>query len=208
MWAKENAPLDEIETKEKDNCQRKNPKLLFPEAGISKNYSATKSGSPEVELIFCPWIIVQIVNWADWPEVFSMSLLCVCWEGRGLRSASGWIHAHRMTKNSAFFCGNPLPEDEYDKRGDVGVVRMSDRGACFPYFLQEYISVLLWCVQSIQNVQRRSIISLFNTNSLAEAMPFSFSSNCPCWFQCNLNHFDPNIIQTISSICYLYLILT
>jgi len=28
------------------------------EAGISKNYSATNSGSPEVELRFCPWIIL------------------------------------------------------------------------------------------------------------------------------------------------------
>ncbi len=29
-----------------------------PEAGVSKNYCATNSGSPEVELRFCPWIIL------------------------------------------------------------------------------------------------------------------------------------------------------
>jgi hypothetical protein len=29
----------------------------IPEARISKNYSATNSGSPEVELRFCPWLI-------------------------------------------------------------------------------------------------------------------------------------------------------
>ncbi len=34
--------------------------------------------------------IVHIVNWAAWPEVFSLSLLSLlCVEGRGLRSASG-----------------------------------------------------------------------------------------------------------------------
>jgi hypothetical protein len=33
-------------------------------AGISKDYCGTKSGSPAVELRFCPWlIIVQILNW-------------------------------------------------------------------------------------------------------------------------------------------------
>jgi hypothetical protein len=31
---------------------------LQPEAGISKNYCATNSGSPEVELRFCPWLIM------------------------------------------------------------------------------------------------------------------------------------------------------
>jgi hypothetical protein len=30
----------------------------MPEAGISKNYCATNSGLPEVELRFCPWIIL------------------------------------------------------------------------------------------------------------------------------------------------------
>jgi hypothetical protein len=30
----------------------------MPEAGISKNYCATNSGSPEVELRFCPWLIM------------------------------------------------------------------------------------------------------------------------------------------------------
>jgi hypothetical protein len=29
-----------------------------PDARISKNYCATKSGSPEVELRFCPWLIL------------------------------------------------------------------------------------------------------------------------------------------------------
>jgi hypothetical protein len=29
-----------------------------PEAGISKNYYATNSGSPEVELRFFPWLIL------------------------------------------------------------------------------------------------------------------------------------------------------
>jgi hypothetical protein len=28
------------------------------EAGISKNYCAANSGSPEVELRFCPWLIL------------------------------------------------------------------------------------------------------------------------------------------------------
>jgi hypothetical protein len=32
--------------------------VLSPEAGISKNYCATNSGSPEVELRFCLWIIL------------------------------------------------------------------------------------------------------------------------------------------------------
>ncbi len=31
---------------------------LQPEAGIVKNYCATNSGSPEVDLRFCPWIIL------------------------------------------------------------------------------------------------------------------------------------------------------
>jgi len=39
-------------------------------------HSATNLGSPEVELRFCPWLAV--------PELFSLSLLCVCVEGRGL----------------------------------------------------------------------------------------------------------------------------
>jgi hypothetical protein len=30
--------------------------LTSPEAGISKKYSATNSGSPKVELRFCPWL--------------------------------------------------------------------------------------------------------------------------------------------------------
>jgi hypothetical protein len=33
-------------------------KFFIPEAGISKNHCATNSGSPEVELRFCPWIIL------------------------------------------------------------------------------------------------------------------------------------------------------
>jgi hypothetical protein len=48
------------------------------EAGIWKNYSATNSGSPEVELRFCPWLIFfLILNRLAWPELFSLSLLCV-----------------------------------------------------------------------------------------------------------------------------------
>ncbi len=42
--------------------------------------------------------IVQILNWAAWSELFSMSLLCVCIEGRGLRSASG-DRLKRRTQN-------------------------------------------------------------------------------------------------------------
>jgi hypothetical protein len=36
----------------------------FPciEAGISKNYSATNSGLPDVELRFCPWLTVYCSN--------------------------------------------------------------------------------------------------------------------------------------------------
>ncbi len=38
---------------------------LSAEAGISNNYCATNSGSPEVEPRFCTWAhIVQILNWA------------------------------------------------------------------------------------------------------------------------------------------------
>jgi hypothetical protein len=49
------------------------------EAGTSKTYCATSSGSPQVELRFCPWIILFIIlNWAALPEAFSMSLWCVC----------------------------------------------------------------------------------------------------------------------------------
>jgi hypothetical protein len=61
--------------------------LYSTEAGISKNYCATKLGSPEVALRYCPWTIhiVQILNWAAWPEIFSMSLLCVCNVHRGTR---------------------------------------------------------------------------------------------------------------------------
>jgi hypothetical protein len=33
-------------------------KHTLPKAGISKNYCATNSGSPEVELRFCPWFIL------------------------------------------------------------------------------------------------------------------------------------------------------
>jgi hypothetical protein len=29
-----------------------------PEAGISKNYCVANSGSPEVELMFFPWIVL------------------------------------------------------------------------------------------------------------------------------------------------------
>jgi hypothetical protein len=33
------------------------------EAGISKNYCATKnSGSPEIELRFCPWLIFSNIE--------------------------------------------------------------------------------------------------------------------------------------------------
>ncbi len=53
-------------------------RTLCTEAGISKNYCATNSGLPEVELRFCPWPhIVQIVNRLAWPELFSLSVLCV-----------------------------------------------------------------------------------------------------------------------------------
>ncbi len=55
-------------------------KLEYTEAWISKNYCATNSGSPEVELRFCPWLILL-----GWPN-----LLCVCIdEHLHLRSASG-----------------------------------------------------------------------------------------------------------------------
>ncbi len=68
----------------------------------------TNSGSPEVELRFCQWLIlqyiVQKVNWVAWPELFSMSLLYMCryWGARPKVSLR-WkeIHAHKMTKNSA-----------------------------------------------------------------------------------------------------------
>jgi hypothetical protein len=53
-----------------------NPSYSFRSLNVKKNW-ATNSGSPEVELRFCPWIMF-ILNWAAWPEVFSMSLLCVC----------------------------------------------------------------------------------------------------------------------------------
>ncbi len=50
------------------------------EAGISKSYCATNSGSPKVELRFCPWLILlrYWLNWVAWPEFFSLSLLCTC----------------------------------------------------------------------------------------------------------------------------------
>ncbi len=41
---------------------------------VQKNYCATNSDSPMVELGFCPFDhIVQILNCVAWPEVFSMS---------------------------------------------------------------------------------------------------------------------------------------
>ena len=46
--------------------------VMSPEAGISKNYCAKKSGLPEVELRFCLWIILFKYG-----------------TGRGLGSASG-----------------------------------------------------------------------------------------------------------------------
>jgi hypothetical protein len=33
------------------------------EAGISKNYFAANSGSPAVELRFCPWLIVIVFKY-------------------------------------------------------------------------------------------------------------------------------------------------
>ncbi len=44
-----------------------------------KNYWATNSGSPEVELRFCPWLILlkDWTGWPAWPELSSLSLLCV-----------------------------------------------------------------------------------------------------------------------------------
>jgi hypothetical protein len=35
---------------------------LEPEAGISKNHCATNSGSPQVELMFCPWLIEKLAK--------------------------------------------------------------------------------------------------------------------------------------------------
>jgi hypothetical protein len=51
-------------------------------------------------------LVVKILNCVAWPELFSLFLLCVSIEGRGLRSASdvstlGKIYVHQMTKNSA-----------------------------------------------------------------------------------------------------------
>jgi hypothetical protein len=45
------------------------------EAGISKELLGKISGSPEVELRFCPLAhILQILNWVAFPELFSISL--------------------------------------------------------------------------------------------------------------------------------------
>jgi hypothetical protein len=87
-----------------------------PRSEAGKNFCALNSGSPEVELRFCPWIIVfKYFNLAAWPES-SLCLYNVCML-RGvrpkvsLRSASGdrtssSIHVHRMTKNSASVFNN------------------------------------------------------------------------------------------------------
>jgi hypothetical protein len=74
-----------------------------PEAGILKSYCATNSGLPEVLSMVAH--VVQILNLVDLPELFSLFLLYVSIEGRGLRSASGdktsdlgQLHVHLITK--------------------------------------------------------------------------------------------------------------
>ncbi len=54
-----------------------------PEAGISKNYCTTSSGSPEVVMRFCPWLILfkYQTGWLDLAFLY-VPIMC-------LRSASG-----------------------------------------------------------------------------------------------------------------------
>ncbi len=59
---------------------------FFCETGISKNCCATNSGSPEVELRFCQ----RLILFKCCTELFSISLLCVCIGGCGLRSINEW----------------------------------------------------------------------------------------------------------------------
>jgi hypothetical protein len=52
--------------------------LLSKEAGISKNYGATKSGSPEVEARFCSCSYCSNSEQVGLtPDLFFLSLLCV-----------------------------------------------------------------------------------------------------------------------------------
>ncbi len=69
------------------------PNLYLQSRGwnFKENSCATNSGSTEVQLRFCPWLLL-FKYWTGcmaWPELFSKSLLCACIEGRGLRSAFG-----------------------------------------------------------------------------------------------------------------------
>ncbi len=59
-------------------------KAYYRGCRISQNYCATNSGSAEAELWFFPWIIL-FNYWAGRPDLRSMSLLCECAGGRGLR---------------------------------------------------------------------------------------------------------------------------
>ncbi len=65
--------------------------FMLSEAGISKNYCATDSGSPEVELRFCPWLIL-FKYWTGWPVLNFWSMLYVNFISmhRGARPKVRW----------------------------------------------------------------------------------------------------------------------
>ncbi len=99
---------------------------LNPEAGISKNYCATKSSSPEVELWFYRWIIL-FKYWTGRPDL-SSSLCPYYANGARPKVSLRWqdlrlytVHVNRMSKNSASeLISMPYWVEKYTAKSDSG----------------------------------------------------------------------------------------
>ncbi len=116
--------------------------ILQPEARISKKYWTTKSGSPEVELRSCPWLIL-FIHWTG--ALLSVLIMC---KQRGARSKVNlrWQNLRlstpipRMTKKFRF-CVHKEATRSHPRKGKYnwdrkleGWKRVARRGRRHLYF--------------------------------------------------------------------------
>jgi hypothetical protein len=71
-------------------------------AGISKNYCAKNSGSPEVELRFCPWLPKYLTNRPDLRTYVSLSRY---YDSNAADRYCGWNFKEFLRSKFRFTCG-------------------------------------------------------------------------------------------------------
>ncbi len=133
-----------------------------PEAGISKNYP----GSPEVELRFCPWLIL-FKYWTRWPDRSSSlyvsikcmvlwtsptQLLVVFWTGPILRLVEFWAGPDTATVRQIFspdrFQSYNLTPGWNANRGGDSFIQSLFLLSCFPatFYLTDHLLVYVFKV--------------------------------------------------------------